>query len=505
MSRHSWIALCVLGGILLFTNSRFTQVDDESAIIDIAAKPALETIKIFLDGGKQHEHPPLYDLVLHEWLTLTAGSPHLLRLPSIVFYVIGAWLLVLAATHMAGDLARIPTVLLLLVWPYGFHFGRLATWYSFAFLLLSWLTLNYVKYLENPSLNTWVPVALCSLALIYTNYFAWAILACLGLDLLLRFGRTPEKLVTISVTAVTLVLAAVPILPAFIKEVRTGAKPQLALSAIASGIYSLYCLFISESVAPWFWIFGITGGLAISCALFSGFLSSPLDARRFLLYFGFLLAVMTVLQIGNTKRMMSIAPWLILPMGIALTSVRPSSSRVWLVASLSVAGAIGWYGILSRDMYAAPHWVEPWEKVAQNAAAIVSDGGVVISNSSAFFFYMTYLSPSTNPVTTGHFRGLLPTSVRAPRIFTPQQWIDAGQPVGRSIVLINGLAYQAQGASIESVRPALDARCKAIKEEQQVRDAGVKWKQRFSPETGQRAWRIQISTYAGCARAVTPL
>ena len=35
------------------------------------------------------------------------------------------------------------------------------------------------------------------------------------------------------------------------------------------GIYNLFCIFVSESVAPWFWGLGVPGGLAITaCLLF---------------------------------------------------------------------------------------------------------------------------------------------------------------------------------------------------------------------------------------------
>ena len=84
---------------------------------------------------------------------------------------------------MAGERARIYTLMLLLLWPYGFHFARLAGWYSFTFLLVALLTLAYLRYVEHPSPRNWMPVVLCALALVYTNYYGWAVLGCLGLDL----------------------------------------------------------------------------------------------------------------------------------------------------------------------------------------------------------------------------------------------------------------------------------------------------------------------------------
>jgi hypothetical protein len=179
---ETWIAsvLLAFGAILMASNPWFSPVDDEIAIIDVAPRPAFAMMKLLLSGGGQHEHPPLSDLILHGWLWLSNGNIHLLRLRSVVFYLLGAWFLVQAAHRMAGERARNYTLILLLLRPYGLHLGRLAGWYSVTFLLVSLLTLVYLKYIERPSPRTWMPVVLCALALIYTNYFGWAVLGFLG-------------------------------------------------------------------------------------------------------------------------------------------------------------------------------------------------------------------------------------------------------------------------------------------------------------------------------------
>jgi hypothetical protein len=108
----------------------------------------------------------------------------------------------------------------LLLWPYGFHLGRLAGWYSFTFLLISLLTLVYLKYVEHPSPGSWMPVVLCALALVYTNYFGWALMGLLGLDLLLRFGRDKRTWLLLA-TGIFLMVASIPIMRAFITELHT--------------------------------------------------------------------------------------------------------------------------------------------------------------------------------------------------------------------------------------------------------------------------------------------
>jgi hypothetical protein len=489
------IVLLAFGAILMASNRWFTPVDDEVAIIDVAATPALATMKLFLGGGKQHSHPPLSDLILHEWLWLTDGNIHLLRLPSIVFYLLGAWFLAQAARRMAGERARIYTLMLLLLWPYGFHFERLAGWYSFTFLLVALLTLAYLRYVEHPSPRNWMLVVLCALALVYTNYFGWAVLGCLGLDLLLRFGRNSRAWLQLLATGAFLTAAAEPIMGALVIEVRGGADHVPLGSAIATGIYNLYCLFVSESVAPWFWAPGIAAAVAISGTLLLVFVYGETPSRRFLLYFAALLAAMTLLQIGSTKRLMMLAPWLILSIGTTLATATLPSARRLLAGALMLAGAIGWYGIFSRKLYAAPHWIEPWDQVARQSAEGAGNGEMVIGNNPSFFFYLTYLLPSTNPMTNRNYSGLLPTSLHAPDIYTPQQWISAGAPVKQTVAVVDGLSYWVPGPSMEEIRASLSSRCSKVGEEDLVRDTGATWKQKYQPSSGQREWRIKVVAY----------
>ena len=492
------MALLVFGAVLLASNRWYAPVDDEIAIIDVAATPALATMKLFLGGGRQHAHPPLSDLILHEWLWLTDGNIHLLRLPSIVFYLLGVWFLAEAARQMAGERARIYTLMLLLLWPYGFHFGRLAGWYSFTFLLMALLTVSYLRYVEHQSPKSWMPVMLCALALVYTNYYGWAVLGCLGLDLLLRFNWSGRTWLLLVANATVLMVAAAPIMSALVMGVRGAADHVPLSSAIATGVYNLYCVFVSESVAPWFWAAGIATAVAIVGTLLTVFVYGEAPSRQFLLYFAALLVVMTLMQIASTRRMMMIAPWLILSIGTTLATATLPSARRLLVSALVLAGAIGWYGIFSRKLYAAPHWIEPWDQVARQAAQVAGNGGIVIGNNPSLFFYLTYLLPSTNPTTNRYYAGLLPASLHAPNIYTPQQWISAGAPVKQNVEVVDGLSYWVPGPSMEEIRASLSSRCTRVSEEDLVRDTGAKWKQKYQPASGQREWRIIVVTY-GCA------
>jgi hypothetical protein len=496
--RISYFLLLALGAALLTTNSWFPAVDDECSIINAAARPAHETLMIFLRCAGQFEHPPLYDLVLHGWLRLTGGEIHLLRFPSILFYVLGAWLLAKAARHMEGSRSELYVITLVVLSPFGFHFGRLAAWYSFCFLSVSWLTLAYLKYLEEPVVMNWAWVFLSSLALVYSNYFGWAILACLALHFALRLRRDHSLSWRPFVgVAVLLLVSYLPLLSAFLDVLHSGictSRPTLATFFI--GIYNLNCIFVSESVAPWFWFLGVPAGIAITVCLILTFLRSPAQARPFLIYFASLLILMTVLGIVGTKRTLMIAPWLILPIGVTLGTLRRGVTRRALLASLIVIAIIGWYGIFSRTLYAAPRWVEPWQSVAQDAATVVRQGGVVIGNNPSFFFYLTYALPPDDSARSSGFSGLLPASVRHRNVFDPQQWILAGHPQGPTTLLVKGLHYSAVSPATEDAQQSLDQHCILQDVQQMAHDPGAKWKQRYVPDAGQIEWRVEVRTYA---------
>ena len=68
---------------------------------------------------------------------------------------------------------------------------------------------------------------------------------------------------------------------ALVTEVHIGADQVPLGSAIATGIYNLYCLFVSESVAPRFWAPGIAAGFAIVATLLLVFFYGAAPSRRF--------------------------------------------------------------------------------------------------------------------------------------------------------------------------------------------------------------------------------
>jgi hypothetical protein len=490
--------LLALAVLMAGSDPWFTHIDDEAAIIDVAARPARDTIRAFRSGIGQHEHPPLYDLILHVWLRATGGKLQLLRLPSMLFFLAAIWTLAQAARQMAGAGGAPSLLWMAALWPYGFHYGRLATWYSFSFLMVALLTLAYLQFAQEPTFGRWLWVLLASLGVVYTNYFGWALLACLAVDLIFRRrSELDQWWWALAGTGALLLIGYLPLLMPFLVEVRRGVRPSHSLLAtILSGGYSLYCLFVSESVAPWFWALSIPATIAVAACLVLVFYYAPPAARRFLIYFLFLLAVMTGLGIGNARRLLLIAAWLLLPASVTLASLPQKWPRRILVGSLAVVAAIGWFGIISRRFYAASRWFEPWPEVAQQAAQVVRGGGVVVGNSTPFFFYLTYALRPGQQDSDWRLRGLLPDSVQSPGVYQPEQWASAGHPIGPQALLVKGLHYgQPQGPTV-AAESWLEQNCRVQDVRRMMADSGSRIKQAYFPELGQAAWRIEIRAYA---------
>jgi hypothetical protein len=184
--------LMLLGIALVASNSSFTIVDDETSVFRAAAQPVRTMLAMLWSGVSQHGNPPLYDILFRLWLRLTGGTFESLRVPSILLFLAGLFMLARAAARLGGPSSAQAVVWLGALWPFGFHYGRLAAWYAFAFFLVAGLTLAYFRFLEDQSFKRWAALFLFAVALLWTSYFAWAILACLVIDQILRHRRFPR-------------------------------------------------------------------------------------------------------------------------------------------------------------------------------------------------------------------------------------------------------------------------------------------------------------------------
>ena len=493
------LLLLLLGAAMMLTNRWISFMDDEIAILQDATAPIHVTVMAFVDGNGLHRHPPLYDLILAAWMRLTAGRVALLRLPAIVSYLLGLWFVILSAGLVGRPQARRIALVLGMIFPYGFHFGRIAGWYSFSFFTLALVTYSYLRILEEPGWGRWALLVVASILAVHANYFLLALLGLLALDYCLAHRSQMRKALTATAGTMSVVLlGCYPLFRSLFVRLAVDAeilRPVFSTKATALfGVYNLYTLFVSESVAPWFWFLSIPAALSIAvcCSLLLRY--GPREAR--LLFLGFMacMLAMTLLNLINTKRLLFLSPWLLIAVAAMLANLPNLSQRKWAAGTLVVIGAIGWFGIVSRQFYAAPRLIEPWPSVAAEAAGEVREGGVVIGNNPSFFFYLTDLLRSAD----GHpqFEGVFPVCLRHPQLFEPNQWLAEGKQLGRTTLLVEGAADDTLWASTVEAQRFLDQTCRLDGVRREMLDSGFVWKQRLYPARRQPQWRIEVRTYA---------
>jgi len=494
----------VVGVLLLFlafiafvsTDSWFSILEDETTIVALARQPPLVTLGQFWSGHGQHMHPPLSDLFLHVWIEISGGSKLALRIPSVLLFLAAIFALALSAEKIGGPGSFLPGISIGTFWPFGFHFGRIVGWYAWSFFLVAMLTLSYLQYLEKPDRRRLGLFVTWALLVVFSNYFGWAIVVCLAADIAL-IRRHPDAKRFLVVTFVTLGLAYLPLWPILLDIVMTSSsvgRGEVSLtSAVFHGLFTLYAVFVSESVAPWDFAISVPASLAILTSIVCLFALLDKAQRPFLGYFAILFGVMIALDIIGTKRVMFITGWLLLSFAVAFGNGSRPITRKVLAIGLVIAAGIGWGGTFSRNHYAAPHFLEPWDDVAARVAQEVKSGSTVVSNSRAFAFSLNYALARLGLVE----RSAVPGYADTPQVFTyfsTHAWIPDDLRGRPSVLYVRGINIGSENADT-SVASWLDANCDRKALLKLVPDPGYELKARFFPRAGQQPYRIQLQRY----------
>ena len=267
------------------------------------------------------------------------------------------------------------------------------------------------------------------------------------------------------------------------------------MGVLANAAFGVYSFFVSESVAPWYWFLSIPASLAILACVGLVATSVPRNSRRFLIYGAVLIALLAVSGTLINRRLLLVSPWILLPVGIAIGTNKPFQTRIALPLALLVIGGIGWFGTYSRHYYSAPRFLEPWPKVAEDAAKKILAGSTVISNNPPFFFYLTYILHAPEGSTPWKFAGLLPDDVSHPQVKSPQEWLASGRPVGPSMTWIRGAGDPRTDGPMDEVALDLGRACGTQTSRLMMRDPGYEWKHRFFPDMVEPLWRVEIREY----------
>jgi hypothetical protein len=258
---------------------------------------------------------------------------------------------------------------------------------------------------------------------------------------------------------------------------------------------NLFSLFVSVSVAPWYWRLGVPAALAVLICLVMAVRWVPRSARLLLIYSAALVVLMALIGVLSSSYLLLLAPWVLLPVGVAIEAAKPRWSSLALASALLIIGGVGWFGIYSRRYYADLRFIEPWQEIAGDAAAKIGAGATVIADHPSFLFYLTdflHLPARNGP---WKFEGLLPDSVRHPQVYSSAAWLASGHPPAGKVILVRGGSEAEGDQPIDKAARELDQSCGSISSRLRVRDEGYKWKQRFFPQLHEPQWRIEIREY----------
>ena len=467
-------------------------------MISAAACPVGRTANLFIHGTGQHEHPPLYDLLLHGWLQITGGQMRLLRLPSIGFYLLGIGVLTVTARKLSGAKAARTVLWIGALWPFGFHFGRLSAWYSLSFLLVAILTYRYLAFLTARTVKNWLLAVIPAILLLYTNYFGWAILGCVFLDYMLQTRnelrcRWPHILFT----ALLLMFAFLPLMPAFLAEIDRGVgNGNSVLGTALLEAFNIYALFASESVAPWYWTLGIPVSIAIIGCAAAVLWYAPPVARRLFVYSLLLISGMSLLGIIATKRLLLISAWAVLPVGLCLGTLQTRRWKAFLLVLLLLIAGVGWFGTVARRFYAAPRFIEPWNRVAVQMAKAVREGDVVIATHPSFFFYLTYELHRAEKGSPLNLAEVWPYRIEGPPVYNPMSWLARGRQLSVNMFVVRDVSST---RAVDDAETYIADRCMVADVNRLLPDSGFSLKERFLPGFPKVRYRIEVRHYR-CAQ-----
>ncbi len=488
------LVLAIAAAAMIASNSHFTILDDESTIVTVAGHPVLPTMELFLLGGDQHEHPPLSDVALHLWLIATNYSFSMLRVFANLFYLAGAVVLALAARKAAGMSAYWACLLLALLWPFSFQYGRITGWYAVSWFLIALLTWIYLKILDSGGSGAWTAFGMVSVLFVWTNYFSAAILLLLLADLVLFHRELARKRIrSFTVVIGVVALSFLPLLRMAALEVTANvtsmASHPTLKSAIATLGYPLFSAFASTAVAPWYLPLSIPAFLAAAVLLVSAWGGA---GRRWLVYWALAMILLGLSVHLDVKRVLFLLPWLLLAMALAIAGGGERWAKPAFASCVALV-LVGWAGIISGRHYSTTNLYEPWQKVADTVAADARSGATILSDNSPFFFYLNYRLglEKESQTATDAYLGQHVYRSHGYNVFFTQDLSQWPNPHGK-VVLVIGSAPIELVQNIEAADEQLRSRCAVVGEYRAAPDPSLALKEKYAGSVPALAFRTDV-------------
>ncbi len=233
--RSLLLGAIVAGVLLVSVAFRFvTKSDlwlDEALTVNIAHAPLSQLTDLLKRDGA----PPLYYLLLHGWMAVFGTSDVAVRALSGVLGVLSLPLAYFAGARLGGsDPVRRrwiawSAVLIVASSPYAIRYSNEARMYMLAMVLVLAGYLLLWRAVEKPTVGRLIPIALLTGALLYTQYWAFFLVAVVGVTQLWlvwrRRGEERRTALRILIALAVGGLLFVPWLPTFAYQMKHTGTP----------------------------------------------------------------------------------------------------------------------------------------------------------------------------------------------------------------------------------------------------------------------------------------
>ena len=193
----AWVTPVAIGAVVVVgVVLRFVQRSplwlDEALSVNIAQLPVGD----LLDALRHDGHPPLYYLLLHYWMEVVGDGDNAVRALSGIFAVASLPLVWVAGRRLAGPEGARWALVLAALSPYWVRYATETRMYSLIMLLVLAGYLLLLDALHRPTWRRLAGVAVVSGLLLLSHYWAFYLLAGVGVALALRAWRRPEARAT---------------------------------------------------------------------------------------------------------------------------------------------------------------------------------------------------------------------------------------------------------------------------------------------------------------------
>jgi hypothetical protein len=204
-----------------------------------------------------------------------------------------------------------------------------------------------------------------------------------------------------------------------------------------------------------------------------------------------LFGILAALGVVETKRTLFISGWLLVPLGCAVARVGEKHTRALLIGSLIVIAAVGWIGIVKRDYYSAPHFTEPWEKLAEEAAQGIGEGKIIVSNSPSFLFYLNAETNKSDAKLSG-----TPGWAEGPNVISLlHNNLMPARPNGQYLLVRGTNTVPETEKNTKAVEALLLSRCQVLSVDKLLKDSGYALKKKYFRSDSNDPYRITVELF----------